>query len=167
MASASVHSPLPDAPGEGRVIAMVHGPNLNLLGERQPALYGHATLDELVDLARTTAQEHGYDLVSCQTNCEADLIEAIHRLGPEVAALVLNAGAFTHYSWAVADAIAAKNVPTIELHITNPAARESFRTISVLSGVVSGSIAGFGSLGYVLAVEAAILLDTQGEARHG
>ena len=81
--------------------------------------------------------------------------------------MILNAGAFTHYSWAIADAIASKNVPTIELHISNPAARENFRTLSVLAAVVSGSISGFGEIGYVLAVQAAALLDQGVDSRRG
>ncbi|WP_298347695.1 type II 3-dehydroquinate dehydratase [Ferrimicrobium sp.] len=150
-----------------RLIVLVHGPNLNLLGLRQPEIYGTTTLDELTQLAAQTATELGYGFVNHQTNSEAELIDVIHALGAETAALILNAGAFTHYSWAIADAIAAKRVPTIELHISNPAAREDFRTISVLSAVASGSIAGFGSIGYVLAVQAAALLDQGGDSRRG
>ncbi|WP_276944906.1 type II 3-dehydroquinate dehydratase [Ferrimicrobium acidiphilum] len=148
-------------------IALVHGPNLNLLGERQPEIYGMGTLDDLTQLAREAAIEHGYELASLQTNSEAELIEAIHGLDSSTVALILNAGAFTHYSWAIADAIASKNVPTIELHISNPAARENFRTLSVLAAVVSGSISGFGEIGYVLAVQAAALLDQGVDSRRG
>jgi 3-dehydroquinate dehydratase-2 len=125
------------------------------------------TLDELTQLARETALQYGYELASLQTNSEAELIEVIHSLDSSTAALILNAGAFTHYSWAIADAIASKNVPTIELHISNPAARENFRTLSVLAAVVSGSISGFGELGYVLAVEAAALLGGGEDSRRG
>ena len=150
-----------------RSIVVAHGPNLNLLGQRQPAIYGHATLDDLVTLARARAEGYGYELISYQSNSEADLVGLIHGLGPACRVLILNAGALTHYSWAIADAIASKNIPTIELHITNPAARESFRTISVLAQVTSGSIAGFGSIGYALAVDAAVLLDAKADASHG
>ncbi|WP_298209352.1 type II 3-dehydroquinate dehydratase [Ferrimicrobium sp.] len=150
-----------------RSIALVHGPNLNLLGQRQPEIYGATTLDELTQLAQRTASDLGYGFRSLQTNSEAELVDAIHTLDAQTAALILNAGAFTHYSWAIADAIASRRIPTIELHISNPAAREDFRTISVLAAVASGSIAGFGSIGYVLAVQAAVLLDQGNDSRHG
>jgi 3-dehydroquinate dehydratase-2 len=146
-------------PVPSRSIMVAHGPNLNLLGTRQPEIYGSTTLDELLVVATDEAAKAGYALVGVQTNSEGELIELIHGLDPSTAALILNAGALTHYSWALADAIASKRVPTIELHISNPAAREDFRRTSVLAAVVRGSIAGFGALGYALAVQAAVRLD--------
>lgn len=139
--------------GTGRLLVL-NGPNLNLLGRREPAIYGTASLDEVLARARRRAATVGYELVHLQSNAEAELIDAIHHAVGEVDGLILNAGALTHTSWAIADAIAGVELPTVEVHLSNPAAREPFRHTSVLAAVVVGSIAGFGGLSYELAVVA-------------
>lgn len=135
----------------GRLLVL-NGPNLNLLGRREPEIYGTASLDEVLARARRRAATLGYELVHLQSNAEAELIDAIHHAAGEVDGLILNAGALTHTSWAIADAIAGVELPTVEVHLSNPAAREPFRHTSVLAAVVVGSIAGFGGLSYELAV---------------
>lgn len=140
-------------PGE-RVIHLLHGPNLNLLGERQPEIYGYTTLADLVDTARARAQSHGFGLVDRQSNHEGDITEAVHVARRSAAGIVINPGAFTHYSWALHDALAACDIPVIELHLSNPARRETFRHLSVVASVAVGTIAGFGAHGYVLAIDA-------------
>ncbi len=141
-----------------RQILLLSGPNLDLLGQREPAVYGSATLDDHVAAARAAAQRHGCGLTHVQSNSEAGLIEAIHAARGTAAAIVINAGALTHYSWALRDALATFEGPSVELHLSNPAAREPFRHTSVLAPVVSGTVAGFGSLGYGLAVDAVAAL---------
>ncbi len=141
-----------------RVIQLLSGPNLNMLGMREPELYGWDTIDILVTRARTRAELLGFSLEHLQSNREAGLVEAVQGLGPEIAALVINAGALSHYSWALADALAAKKMVKIELHITNTFAREAWRWSSVLAPVVDGSIQGFGAAGYEIAVMAAAQL---------
>ncbi len=141
-----------------RVIQLLSGPNLNMLGTREPDLYGRDTIDTLVARARKRAELLGYGLEHLQSNRESDLVEVVQGLGPPTAALIVNAGALTHYSWALADALAAKGMVKIELHITNTLARESWRWRSVLAPVVDGSIQGFGAVGYEIAVVAAAQL---------
>lgn len=135
-------------------ILLLSGPNLNLLGERQPEIYGTETLDDHVDRARAAAERNGLDLDHVQSNHEGELIEAIQGARGERAAIIINAGAFTHYAWAIHDALAAYDGFIVELHLSNPAAREEWRHTSVISPVASGIISGFGSRGYELAVEA-------------
>ncbi len=149
--------------GERPVVLLVHGPNLNLLGERDPTLYGTATLDELVAAATTAAAEAGLELEHVQSNAEADLIEAIHRARGRCAAIVVNAGALTHYAWSLHDALAAYDGVKVELHLSNPSAREPWRHLSVLAPVVDGTIAGFRADGYPLAVAAAARLIRRAE----
>ena len=136
------------------VVLLLSGPNLNLLGEREPAVYGTATLDDHVATASKAAAEHGYAVEHLQSNHEGVLIDAIHAARGRCAAIVINAGAFTHYAWGIHDALAAFDGPVVELHLSNPAAREPWRHTSVLAPVVAGHIAGFGGLGYRLAMEA-------------
>lgn len=136
-------------------ILLLSGPNLNLLGEREPAVYGTTTLAEHVEAAESAANALGHELRHVQSNHEGDLVEAIHQARGVAAAIVINAAAFTHYSISLHDALAAFDGPKIELHLSNPAAREPFRQVSVIAPAVSGSIAGFGGLGYALAIEAA------------
>jgi 3-dehydroquinate dehydratase-2 len=136
------------------IILLLHGPNLNLLGDREPAIYGTATLDDHVDAARATAKELGLELEHLQSNHEGVLIDAIHAARRRVAAIVINPGAFTHYSWAIHDALAAFDGPIVELHLSNPNAREPWRHTSVVAPVATGTIAGFGALGYPMAVRA-------------
>ena len=140
------------------VVLLLSGPNLNLLGERQPEVYGIDTLEDHVRRARATAESRGLQLEHTQSNSEADLVEAVHVARGRVAAIVVNAAALTHYGWSLHDALAAFDGPVVELHLSNPSAREPWRQTSVVAPVASGSIAGFGGLGYELAVEAAARL---------
>lgn len=142
-------------------VLLIHGPNLDLLGQRQPEIYGTATLDDYVAAARERAARSGIEVDSCQSNHEGVLIEAIHAARTDHDAIVINAGALTHYSWSLHDALAAFDGPIVEVHISQPNAREPWRHTSVVAPVASGSIAGFGMLGYLLAVDAVVaLLDT-------
>lgn len=144
-----------DAPVDNRpVVLLLSGPNLDLLGQRQPLVYGRETLADHETTARRTAAECGLALQALQSNSESELVEALHRARGRCAAAIINAGALTHYSWALHDALAAFDGPVVELHLSNPAARDPFRHVSVLAPVVNGSIAGFGGLGYELAVRA-------------
>jgi len=136
-------------------ILLLHGPNLNLLGEREPEVYGTATLDDHVATARSAAEAAGHELEAFQTNHEGALVDAIHAARGRCAAIVINPGAFTHYAWSLHDALAAFDGPVVELHLSNPNAREPWRHTSVVAPVATGSIAGFGGHGYELAVAAA------------
>jgi 3-dehydroquinate dehydratase-2 len=136
------------------VILLLSGPNLNLLGDREPAIYGTATLEDHVTVARQTAARHGLDLEHLQSNGEADLVTAVHQARGRCAAIIINAGALTHYAWSLHDALAAFDGPVVELHLSNPQAREEWRHQSVVSPVATGVIVGFGGLGYRLAVDA-------------
>ncbi len=149
--------------GEEPLVLLLSGPNLTLLGERQPHIYGHATLDDHVTTARETAARHHLRLEHRQSNHEGDLVEAVHAARGRAAAIVINAGAFTHYAWALHDALAAFEGPVVELHLSNPSSREAWRTTSVIAPVATGVVAGFGGLGYRLAIEAvAGLLEAKG-----
>jgi 3-dehydroquinate dehydratase-2 len=139
-------------------ILLVSGPNLNLLGDREPDVYGTDTLDELVGDARAVAEGHGHVLEHIQSNHEGDIIDSVQRARDRCAAIVINPGAFTHYSYAIADALAAFPGPTVELHVSNPSAREAWRRTSVVAPVVTGTVAGFGRDGYRLALEATVTL---------
>ena len=151
---------------DNAVILLLSGPNLNLLGDREPAIYGHATLADHVDAASKAAASVGHTVEHVQSNHEGDLIEAVQQARGRAAAIVVNAGALTHTSWALHDALAAFDGVVVELHISNPAAREPFRHTSVVAPVADGSIAGFGALGYPLAVEAVHrLLEARAEGR--
>ncbi|HEY1831752.1 MAG TPA: type II 3-dehydroquinate dehydratase [Acidimicrobiales bacterium] len=139
---------------QSALVLLLSGPNLNLLGEREPAIYGTETLADHVRRAEVAASSHGLLLEHLQSNHEGELIEAVHAARGRAAALVINAGALSHTSWALHDAVAAFDGPVVELHLSNPAAREPFRHISVLASVTAGVIAGFGDLGYELAIDA-------------
>jgi 3-dehydroquinate dehydratase-2 len=139
-------------------ILLVSGPNLNLLGEREPDVYGSDTLDELVAEAREVAEGHGHVLEHLQSNHEGDIIDAVQGARDRCAAIVINPGAFTHYSYAIADALSAFPGPKVELHVSNPSAREAWRRTSVVAPVVTGTVAGFGRDGYRLALEATVTL---------
>lgn len=135
-------------------ILLLSGPNLNLLGQREPEIYGTATLDDHVERARTAAAARGLDLEHVQSNAESGLVEAVHAARGRCAAVIVNAGAITHYGWSLHDALAAYDGLVVELHLSNPDAREPWRHTSVVSPVADGCITGFGGLGYELAVEA-------------
>jgi 3-dehydroquinate dehydratase-2 len=137
-------------------ILLLSGPNLNLFGEREPAIYGTDTLDDMVGDARTAAEAAGHELEHLQSNQEGDLIEAIHGARGRCAAVIINAGALTHSSFALADALETFDGVKVELHVSNPSSREEWRRLSVIAPYVTGTVAGFGRAGYRLAVEGAI-----------
>ena len=136
-------------------ILVINGPNLNLLGVREPEIYGSRTLDDINKDIAARAKEIGVDCEFFQSNSEGDLITAVHSvLGNDFAGCVINAGAYTHYSYALRDAISSVNKPFIEVHMSNVHSREEFRHTSVISAVCKGVIAGFGENSYHLAVRA-------------
>jgi 3-dehydroquinate dehydratase-2 len=143
-------------------LLVIHGPNLNLLGTREPDVYGASTLADHIAALTEAAHAHSLTVTDLQSNSEADIVDAIHAARGAHDAIIINAGAFTHYSWAIHDALRSFGGPIVEVHLSNPGAREEFRHVSVLSSVVDGTISGFGGLGYVLAVQAvgALLKDS-------
>jgi 3-dehydroquinate dehydratase-2 len=146
-----------------RQILVLNGPNLNLLGTRQPEVYGPQSLDEIVTGLRRHAEIRGVDLRDEQSNAEGRLIDALHDARSWADGVVLNAGAFTHYSIALRDAIAAIELPVVETHLSNVHARERFRHRSVISAVCIGVIAGFGPASYLLALDGLLAhLDASG-----
>lgn len=138
-----------------RTIYILNGPNLNLLGTREPEIYGATTLDEIEERARARAEHRGLELVFRQSNAEGELVDWIQEARQKAACLILNAAAYTHTSVAILDALKTLDVPIIELHLSNPTARDSFRTHSYVALAATGVIAGFGARGYELAVDAA------------
>ena len=140
-------------------IYVLNGPNLNLLGMREPEIYGSDTLDDIAGMLEDRARELGLEIDARQSNHEGHLIDWLHEANAEGArAVILNAGALTHTSIALLDAVKAIDVPVIEVHLSNPHARERFRHRSYVSPVARGTIAGFGALGYQLALDAAARL---------
>jgi len=138
-------------------ILVLHGPNLNLLGTREPQIYGSTTLNDIDVMLKERAKAADVELVSVQSNYEGKLIDEIQQAGKNgYEFILLNAAAFTHYSIAIRDAIAAVDVPVIELHISNVHKREEFRHHSVISPVVMGQIAGFGVDSYIAALDIAL-----------
>ena len=135
-------------------LLVLNGPNLNLLGQREPGIYGSATMDDIERLCQDTGRALGHEVDCLQSNHEGALVEAIHDAGRMHDGVVLNAGAYTHTSIAIHDAISAVGVPVVELHISNVYARESFRHRSLIAPVCLGVIAGFGPDGYALALRA-------------
>jgi 3-dehydroquinate dehydratase-2 len=142
---------MPDRP----LVLLLSGVNLNLLGERDPAVYGTATLADHVATATAAAEAAGLDLEHLQTNHEGVLVEAIQGARGRCAAIVINPGAFTHYAWSLHDALDAFDGPIIELHLSDPKAREPWRHLSVVEPVADQTVAGQGGEGYRLAIEAA------------
>ena len=139
-------------------VLLLNGPNLNLLGTREPSVYGTDTLEAIEQRAASVAREAGHELIAFQSNAEHELIERIHRARTEgVAFLIVNPGAFTHTSIALRDALLATGLPFIEVHLSNPHAREAFRRQSYFSDIAVGVISGFGAFGYEAAVRAAAL----------
>jgi 3-dehydroquinate dehydratase II len=136
------------------IISLLHGPNLNLLGQREPHIYGTATLDDYVRTASEAAAAVGHTIDAFQSNHEGALVDAIHAARGHAAAIIINPGAFTHYAWSIHDALSAFSGPIVEVHISNPNAREPWRHTSVVAPVATGSIMGFGMHGYELAVGA-------------
>jgi 3-dehydroquinate dehydratase-2 len=139
-------------------ILFLNGPNLNLLGQREPQVYGHTTLADIESTVRRRASSAGAETEFRQTNSESELVGWIQDSKGRFDVIVLNAAAYAHTSIALRDAIAAVGIPTIEIHLSNTAAREEFRHQSMIAPVCRGQIAGFGALSYTLAVEAAISL---------
>lgn len=135
-------------------ILVVNGPNLNLLGEREPAIYGGDTLCSINDELREKAEKMGFDIDFFQSNGEGEIIDALHAARLDCAGVILNAGAYTHYSYAIRDAIAAIKIPVVEVHLSNVNSRDEFRKNSVIAPVCVGSIAGFGKFSYHLALDA-------------
>ena len=136
------------------IIALLHGPNLNLLGQREPHIYGTSTLADYEAAVTAAAAQLGHTVQAFQTNHEGALVDAIHAARGVAAAIIINPGAFTHYAWSLHDALSAFAGPIMEVHISNPNAREPWRHTSVVSPVATGSIMGLGLHGYELAVQA-------------
>jgi 3-dehydroquinate dehydratase-2 len=145
------------------IVLLLHGPNLNLLGQREPAVYGSETLADHVATVERAGARHGLAIEHLQSNHEGDLVDAIHAARGRCAAIIINPGAFTHYSWAIHDALAAFEPPVIEVHLSNPNGREAWRHTSVVAPVATASIMGLRGYGYELAVAAvARLLGREG-----
>ena len=143
-----------DGPFMAKTVYVLNGPNLNLLGTREPQTYGRATLADVEKLCRDAAARHRLELKFGQSNHEGEIVDLIHEAGAsEAAGIVINAGAYTHTSIAIRDAVAAVEVPVVEVHISNVFARESFRHHSHIAPVAKASLCGFGIAGYALAIE--------------
>jgi 3-dehydroquinate dehydratase II len=147
-----------------KTVYVLNGPNLNLLGTREPQTYGHSTLKDVEKLSRDAAKRHKLNVEFRQSNHEGELVDWIHEAQANKAAgIVLNAGGYTHSSVAIRDAVAAVNVPVIEVHISNIFAREDFRHFSHIAPVAKGTLCGFGINGYALAISGlATMLDAKG-----
>ena len=139
-----------------RRVLVLNGPNLNRLGTREPEVYGADTLADLAKLCERIGAELGMAVEVRQTNDEAQMVGWIHEAADSRTPIVLNPAAFTHYSYSLRDALAQRTAPLIEVHISNPATREEFRHNSVVAGVATGTIAGFGLNSYVLALHALV-----------
>lgn len=135
---------------------VIHGPNLNLLGKREPQTYGRVTFDELNSLLRKSAAKADVELEIFQSNHEGDIVDTIQDADGKFEAIIINPGAYTHTSVAIRDAVAAVSVPTVEVHISNIYNREEFRHKSHISGVAAGVISGFGINSYLLGIRAAL-----------
>ena len=133
-------------------IMVINGPNLNLLGRREPELYGRRTLGDIERDLKDLAGKLGLEISFFQSNIEGELVDAIQQAAEQCNGIILNGGAYTHTSVALHDAVAGISVPVVEVHLTNPQAREEFRRISLLAGVCAGSISGFGEESYYLAL---------------
>ena len=140
------------------IVLFLSGPNLSLLGQRQPEIYGRDTLADHIATATAAAAEHGMAVEHVQSDYEGALVEAVHEARGRAVAIVVNPGALTHYSWSLHDALAAFDGPVVELHLSQPRRREAWRHQSVVTPVATGVIAGFGGEGYRLAAEAVAAL---------
>lgn len=143
-------------PNQSRALAIyvLNGPNLNLLGQREPDIYGRTTLADIGDMAAARAKSRGFEVVFLQSNHEGELVEWIHEARTKAVGVIINGGAYTHTSVAIHDALRALACPVVEVHLSNTFAREEFRHRSLISPVAKGLIAGFGANSYVLAVDA-------------
>jgi 3-dehydroquinate dehydratase-2 len=137
-------------------ILVLHGPNLNLLGQREPEVYGSTTLEDINDLLKKEAKSLGVVVAALQSNHEGSLIDAIHAAREKHQGILINAGAYTHTSVAIRDAIAAVKLPTVEVHLSNIYQREAFRHHSYIAPVVLGQISGFGAESYRLGLQALV-----------
>jgi 3-dehydroquinate dehydratase-2 len=135
-------------------VLVLNGPNLSRLGSREPDVYGSASFADLVEHCRTVAAELGLEVDVRQTDDEAELVHWLHEAADGQLPVVLNPAAFTHYSYALRDACALRTAPLVEVHLSNPSAREEFRHTSVVAGVATGTVAGFGLTSYELALRA-------------
>ncbi|GIS55761.1 MAG: 3-dehydroquinate dehydratase [Actinomycetota bacterium] len=135
-------------------ILLLMGPNLNMLGEREPEIYGSATMQDHIEDAEKVANEFGYELVHFQSNNEGDLVNQIHKARGKHTGIIINPGALTHYGWSIHDALLVYEGVIIEMHLSNPNQRESWRHTSVVAPVADGSIVGFGIQGYELSIRA-------------
>jgi 3-dehydroquinate dehydratase-2 len=135
-------------------VLVLNGPNLGRLGTREPEIYGSATFEDLTELCQETARALGMQADVRQTNDEAELVGWVHEAADQRLPMVLNPAAFTHYSYALHDALALRTAPLVEVHISNPATRETFRHTSVVASVADGTVAGFGLMSYQLALRA-------------
>ena len=137
-----------------KTVYVLNGPNLNLLGTREPKIYGHASLADVEKLCRETGKRHRFSIEFRQTNHEGAIVDCVHEAaGRNAAGIIINPGAYTHTSIALRDAISAVEVPVIEIHISNIFARESFRHLSHIAPVAKASLCGFGVAGYALAID--------------
>ncbi|MEO3823601.1 type II 3-dehydroquinate dehydratase [Actinomadura sp. B10D3] len=143
-------------------VLVLNGPNLRRLGVREPDKYGTTSYDDLAALCRDTGRRLNLNVDFKQTDDEAEMLRWVHEAADLRIPMVLNPAAFTHYSYALRDALAQRTAPLIEVHITNPATREEFRHTSVVAGVATGTIAGFGPMSYVLALQAIAELTAEG-----
>ena len=144
-------------------ILVLHGPNLNMLGTREPEIYGKTTLEQINDNLRDLASNLDSEVEIFQSNSESELIDTIQKKGVDSDGMIVNLGAYTHYSLALRDAISGSAKPTVEVHISNIYAREPFRHVSVTAPVCRGMITGLGWRGYLLALEAIVALIREGE----
>lgn len=137
-------------------VLLINGPNLNMLGTREPTIYGHDTLADIVGRVKAEAEALDVEVIDCQSNHEGTLVDFIQQHQREAAGLIINPGAFGHYSYAIRDAISGSGLPTVEVHISNVHAREAFREHLVLSAVCRGVITGLGWRGYLYALQSLV-----------
>lgn len=141
-----------------KVISIINGPNLNMLGTREPTIYGSTTLDQIKKDIEKRAKAQGFEVDFFQSNSEGDIVNEIQRISSLSSALVINPAAYTHTSVAIRDAVSMLDIPVVEIHISNIYKREDFRKKSLISDVATGLISGFGTKGYELALDAAVSL---------